>query len=72
MILGIAIAAEIPNGWGLSASCFFPLAQQRRRILKPLAGRSLDFKWSGLDLAESGSTFNGFIDVTICLVFGDS
>lgn len=50
---------------------FFPLAQQHRQILKPLAGHSLDFKWSCLDLADSGSTFNGFVDVAICLVFRD-
>ena len=39
-------------------------------MLKPLAGHFLDFKLSCSGIAESGSTFDGLVDV-ICLVYGD-
>lgn len=60
------------NVWrlsGLLLSSISPAIQ--RLILKPLVGHFLDFKLSCLDLAESGSTLNGLVDIAISLVFSN-
>lgn len=60
------------NAWRLSGLLFSSISPAiQRLILKPLPGHFLDFKLSCSDLAESGSTLNGLVDVVICLVYGD-
>jgi hypothetical protein len=64
------VHGEDLNVWELRSFSSVPsVLGTQRLILKPLAGYPLDFKLSCSDLAESGSTFNGLLDVVIYLVF---
>lgn len=64
-LLGSGIAVKIQD-WRLAGLLFSSISPAiQRLILKPLAVHFLDFKLSCSDLAESGSTFNGLVDVVI-------